>query len=55
MDNPDRIALAAVALGTVQAIALLILIAFGGGSSLADQETRAQIIPSSYTRAGGDP
>ena len=55
MDNPHRIALAVFALGTVQAIALLILIASGGGSSFADRQTRAQIIPATYAPAGGSP
>ena len=55
MDNPDRIALAVFALSTVQAIVLLIFIASGGDSSLADHQTRAADDSTSYAPAVGSP
>jgi hypothetical protein len=53
MDN--RVALVIFALGTVQAVALLIFIAFGGNATFGDDQTRAQIISSSYAPAAGSP
>jgi len=42
MDNANRIALLVFALSTVQAIALLIFIAFGGDATFGDDQTRAR-------------
>ena len=39
----------------VRLLALLILIVSGGGSSFAERQARARMIPATYAPAGGSP